>query len=182
MRATLISALVAALALVFTGASTYYGALVARDQLEQSRNDAKAKEKSQASKVSYWLTREGGKSRWVISNRSLDPVYSVIFSPTHSKSIGFQSLEPCTKVTFPSRALSKNDEMGNSDFRGIIFTDTVGELWIRTFTQVKKANEPEPGEVADGEAEVRYFVGLDTIRDEGNQDFIIPRTPLKQCG
>ncbi|MDX3550121.1 hypothetical protein [Streptomyces europaeiscabiei] len=82
--------------LLFTGVSTFYGALVAQDQLKQSKLDAKqsaedAKQlaedaerenRSQAIRVSYWSEGHGdsGPTPFHVVNRSPDPVWGVILT------------------------------------------------------------------------------------------------------
>lgn len=49
-----IGALAAIGGLLFTAASTYYGARVANDQLQQSQEDAEQATRGQARRVTYW--------------------------------------------------------------------------------------------------------------------------------
>ncbi|MFF0427102.1 hypothetical protein ACFYUJ_22135 [Streptomyces sp. NPDC004520] len=99
--------------LLFTGVATYYGAMVSRDQLTQSREDADKKSRAQASRVSTWVDhgKDGG-IRLHLMNRSPDPVSHVelYFTATtgdvdHTKlavqySVDLPSLPPCTDSVF----------------------------------------------------------------------------------
>ncbi|NEC31023.1 hypothetical protein G3I20_31615 [Streptomyces sp. SID8111] len=58
----------------FTGIATYYGARVAADQLEQSREDSERQERTQAKTFSYWTQFDGSRSTFHIQNRSPDPI------------------------------------------------------------------------------------------------------------
>ncbi|MFF8544974.1 hypothetical protein ACF060_32360 [Streptomyces werraensis] len=61
----------------FTGIATYYGARVAADQLEQSREDAEREQQAQAKTFSYWVEFDGLRSTLHIQNRSPDPIPQV---------------------------------------------------------------------------------------------------------
>ncbi|QOV40195.1 hypothetical protein IM697_18410 [Streptomyces ferrugineus] len=72
--------------LLFTGIATYFGAMVSRDQLEQSRDDAEKEARSQASRVSTWVdyAQDGGIQLHVM-NRSPDPVSELdLFFEAHN--------------------------------------------------------------------------------------------------
>ncbi|MDT0574466.1 hypothetical protein RM704_44630, partial [Streptomyces sp. DSM 3412] len=64
--------------LMFTGVATYYGAMVSRDQLGQSREDAERKRLDQASRVGTWVeyAADGG-VQLHLANPTPDPVLSV---------------------------------------------------------------------------------------------------------
>ncbi|WP_371621501.1 hypothetical protein OG245_00245 [Streptomyces sp. NBC_01116] len=64
--------------LMFTGVATYYGAMVSRNQLEQSREDAESKRLDQASRVGTWVeyAPDGG-IRLHLANPTPDPVLSI---------------------------------------------------------------------------------------------------------
>ncbi|MFG2093962.1 hypothetical protein [Streptomyces sp. NPDC048612] len=135
--------------LLFTGISTYYSAQVSKDQLDQSREDAEAKDRKQADLVSAWSYREkGGGSSGVISNRSKDPVTSVNVVITaipgpHRKGasapgvpyvLQIATVGPCSKITFPAKMV--RDELGRSwtpdtEMRVdmIWFSDGRGKQW-----------------------------------------------------
>ncbi|MFF0473351.1 hypothetical protein [Streptomyces sp. NPDC004284] len=99
--------------LLFTGVATYYGAMVSRDQLTQSREDADKKSRAQASRVSTWVDygKDGG-IRLHLMNRSPDPVSHIelyftarIGDWNHTKlavqySVDLPSLPPCTDSVF----------------------------------------------------------------------------------
>jgi hypothetical protein len=60
---------------VFTGIATYYGAKVAADQLEQSREDSEREERQQAKTFSYWMEEDRKVGlKLHIQNRSPDPI------------------------------------------------------------------------------------------------------------
>ncbi len=64
--------------LMFTGVATYYGAMVSRDQLEQSREDAERKRLDQASRVGTWVeSGPDGGIQLHLANPTPDPVLSV---------------------------------------------------------------------------------------------------------
>jgi hypothetical protein len=99
--------------LLFTGIATYFGAMVSRNQLEQSRQDAAQKARDQAARVSTWVDYSpDGDIQLHVMNRSPDPVSSVdmlfeavIGDYEHTEllvtySLGLPDLPPCSDMVF----------------------------------------------------------------------------------
>ncbi|MEV7001737.1 hypothetical protein AB0N62_29120 [Streptomyces sp. NPDC093982] len=79
-KASAVVAVVAAIAgLLLTGISTFYGALVAREQLGQAREDARIRAEDQASKVTFWVEDRDLKNGHLlhVMNRSPDAITRV---------------------------------------------------------------------------------------------------------
>ncbi|MBC2906211.1 hypothetical protein [Streptomyces cupreus] len=113
---TVITIVVSLLGLLLTGIGTLYGALVAQDQLEQSQEDAEAKRRAQAARVSYWADRQqDGTWRVHVMNRSPDPIANVglgfeaHFVPGLRESVAFTvrvpSVPPCSDMVVEQEAL-----------------------------------------------------------------------------
>ncbi|WP_369166478.1 hypothetical protein AB5J49_00685 [Streptomyces sp. R28] len=64
--------------LLFTAVATYYGAMISRDQLEQSQDDTQQKFRDQAKRVAYWVDEMPNSMtyhpRLHLMNRSPDPL------------------------------------------------------------------------------------------------------------
>ncbi|MFF4098912.1 hypothetical protein [Streptomyces sp. NPDC001903] len=155
MTATLVTVLVAAGGLLFTGVSTYYATEVAVDQLNQSREDDETKERKQAELVSMWSERlANGGSSGVISNRSWDPITEIAVvgralpGPSVSKPrpdgrvflVVFQTLPPCAKVTLtPDVLVASLGDAWTPDTRieveTVWFRDSSGASWKRDSTK-----------------------------------------------
>ncbi|MEJ8667527.1 hypothetical protein WKI71_00115 [Streptomyces sp. MS1.AVA.1] len=138
---------------IFTGVATYYSALVADDQLQQSRQDGEREEQEQAEVVSYWLSpsfsTEG--QRLHVVNRSPDPVYSLqvlllleMRHPSGNTAVkaGFNTetadVAPCTEkiYNFSDLQFSPFPEVSGhtlTDVRvlWLTFTDRAGRKWVR---------------------------------------------------
>jgi hypothetical protein len=149
--------------LVFTAIATYYGAMVSRDQLEQSREDADRELRSQAARVSYWVENQGGSPRVHILNRSPDPISNVTVKfmipietddPFEGPWVLFQnlllSLGPCSQATIPWSALSYS--VGRTSERPpdksaylarvlVWFVDRDGTIWARTQTRLDSTRD-----------------------------------------
>ncbi|MGW1888002.1 hypothetical protein [Streptomyces sp. NPDC001970] len=109
--------------LVATGVGTIWGALVAADQLEQSKEQNEDKQRAHASRVSYWITgRVAGDTRIHVMNRSPDPVDHVRIHftagelseyedgrlPGHKDVMFFvvlPNLPPCTETVIDGKSL-----------------------------------------------------------------------------
>lgn len=97
--------------LLFTGVATFYGAMVSRDQLTQSREDAEKSDREQASRVSTWVDygKDGG-IQLHLMNRSPDPVAYVemyfdakVGDWNHTKldvayALNLPSVPPCSEL------------------------------------------------------------------------------------
>ncbi|MFJ8085474.1 hypothetical protein ACIQ6Y_33460 [Streptomyces sp. NPDC096205] len=97
--------------LLFTGIATYYGAMVSRDQLAQSREDAEKRDRAQAARITTWVDYgEDGGIRLHLMNRSPDPVSYVdmyfdakVGDWNHTKlavsySLSLPSVPPCSDL------------------------------------------------------------------------------------
>ncbi|MGW3460585.1 hypothetical protein ACWDE9_13730 [Streptomyces olivaceoviridis] len=176
--ATVAAALVAAFGLIATAISTYYGAMVAKDQLEQSRDDAEREVEDQASRISVWGEARGV----VVANRSLYPV--VVHSlyvmndwagpdgPAYAYLDLFAgTVPPCSSLTFaPSGVRWKGGKRlpssSSFDPQWVIFTDHAGVSW--------------------GTSAFGHFINLDDADEKlpneytGNYDGIYPSKNLKR--
>ncbi|MER6307920.1 hypothetical protein [Streptomyces sp. NPDC001657] len=129
--ATVVAAFAAAGGLIFSAWTGYYSVEVARDQLDQSREDADRELRQQAVLVSTWTQwtsdsstprGEPGEMTGFITNRSLDPVDQVVVGvaagvggdrpnqdPARSKGpkvlLGLGPLPPCSRVVIPAKAV-----------------------------------------------------------------------------
>jgi hypothetical protein len=184
-----IGAVAAIGSLVFTGVATYYGAVVAKQQLEQSQEDSERQERDHASRVTYW----DESSWWVddkerslhLVNRSPDPVSSVhVFISGSYKDeqyfIVMQEIElpPCQELVFKATALVA-DLAGGEEARladmprwrtsWMIFTDSRGDNWVRGSTFLKK-DETELG------------AGLATFTGEIWPSVVPQVREVEQCG
>ncbi|MFD0123005.1 hypothetical protein [Streptomyces virginiae] len=75
--------------LVTTGVATLFSALVAGDQLDQSRQAAEEKRQAQAARVSYWVDiQQDGTPRLHLMNRSPDPISNIQMTFTLYRDIG----------------------------------------------------------------------------------------------
>lgn len=137
--------------LLFSGVATYYQAVVARDQLEQSRDGTVRDKRDQASRVSFWEDLDGTSPELFelhLMNRSPDPVSNLeavlfIWIKTMSEqrkqyiSISDINLAPCTEVVFTEENLQyqKGSEwhpVDKASWGLIVFTDRDGTDWVRT--------------------------------------------------
>ncbi|MFF3691059.1 hypothetical protein [Streptomyces sp. NPDC002187] len=121
--------------LVATGVGMIWSALVAADQLEQSREQHEDGLRAHASRVSYWITgRLAGDTRIHVMNRSPDPVDHVRIHftageleeyedgrlPTDKDVVFFvllPSLPPCTETVIDGKSLQYT-EGGTADQSG----------------------------------------------------------------
>ncbi|WP_406505435.1 hypothetical protein [Streptomyces sp. NBC_01602] len=149
--------------LLFTGVATYYQALVARDQLEQSRDDTERDQQDQASRVSFWEALDGTKTgAWELHlmNRSPDPVPNLelivyVYAKTVSEdptvryvSVDGLNMAPCTEVILTGQNLkyyAQNDLKSIDSAVGalIVFEDRNAVGWVRTRTRLYRGDEVE---------------------------------------
>lgn len=96
------------------GVGTIWGALVAADQLDQSKWQNEDKRRAHASRVSYWITgRVAGDTQIHVMNRSPDPVdhVRIHFTAGELKEKGvvffvsLPSLPPCTETVIDGKSL-----------------------------------------------------------------------------
>ncbi|WP_329220305.1 hypothetical protein [Streptomyces microflavus] len=139
---------------LFTGIATYYSAKIGSDQLDQSREDAERKARSQAEQVSFYVGGEGGAEDLHIVNRSPDPIYSPgvffrtqVFDPRGDGSAylryygagGEGDLGPCSELVFKQsgiKAAHPSEQRHLVQWRpevlGVDFIDRAGKRWYRT--------------------------------------------------
>ncbi|MFE1775507.1 hypothetical protein [Streptomyces sp. NPDC059008] len=152
------SAIAAALGLLFSGTVAWFSVSAMRQQLEQNR-------RYQAGRVTFWYVITEGGYGTVVVNRSLDSVpdlnldfhvYKVATSlRRHSASIGLGTLPPCTRLTFPPgsffEALTSTGEFRvpkDTTPDDIRFTDTDGRSWVRNEASLR--GDPRNG-TSDGQ-------------------------------
>ncbi|MEU0382245.1 hypothetical protein ABZ093_33890 [Streptomyces cyaneofuscatus] len=145
--------------LAFTGVATYYGAVIARQQLDQSKEESEQKAQDQASKVTFWeensdWAEKNGALHMV--NRSPDPVTeaSVYFRITykgkdHLLLLPAYSLPPCTEMVFPMEKQKVKlggrwatlSDMTHWDVPWMFFADSSGKSWARGLTRLAWVDE-----------------------------------------
>uniref|UniRef100_A0AAU1I9I2 Uncharacterized protein n=1 Tax=Streptomyces sp. NBC_00180 TaxID=2903632 RepID=A0AAU1I9I2_9ACTN len=111
---TVLTALIGIASLAFTGVATFYGAEVAKDQLDQSREQADEETRWQASRVTYWIDAASRTPSVHIMNRSPDPVSQVSMAffvrlPDGEQNLLFPvavgELPPCSELVISMSAL-----------------------------------------------------------------------------
>ncbi|WP_327123665.1 hypothetical protein [Streptomyces sp. NBC_01727] len=135
-----------------TAVATYYGAVVAKDQLEQSQEDAERAVREQASRVSFWKVSERTGLGLHVMNRSPDPVTNVVLRARVALRRGDGklvagdwsglrlALEPCSVTIFEwdklrlgadgKRWLEAPDQWKLVEIR-VTFADRDGTVWER---------------------------------------------------
>ncbi|MFI9059807.1 hypothetical protein ACIGXQ_35615 [Streptomyces anulatus] len=191
---TTVGAVAAIGGVIFTGVATYYSAKVGSDQLQQSREDAERKERSQAEQVSFYVGGAGGAEDLHVVNRSLDPIYSPgvffrtqVFDPRGSGSAylrhygagGEGDLGPCSELVFKQTGIKaarpsvqRHLVQWKPQVLGLDFTDRAGKRWYRTpdaLTQIPNRSY-EYKKSPLGTLPRGYAVGKPEVRD------------LKACG
>ncbi|OEJ29014.1 hypothetical protein AS594_35965 [Streptomyces agglomeratus] len=153
MRAGTIAAIVFGIgSVVLTGVATYFGAMVAKDQLEQSQEDADRRVREQASRVSFWKEGELTGERLYLMNRSPDPVTNVILqaevnldwrdgtTTTRGWRVLRLALQPCSVTIFERNKMSvwgdpkrwgEEPEETRLTPKRVSFTDHGGAIWER---------------------------------------------------
>lgn len=147
--AAVISATVAAIALIFTGLVAFWDIETARDQLTQSQKDAERKKREQASMVTIWPeTDSNGQMYGVVANRSRDPVSGVdLFLRWRDESGEYHfhlgTIPPCTRMNIKSQAahlttealydkdLTRRVAHQNLIILRMSFTDSTASIWSR---------------------------------------------------
>jgi hypothetical protein len=147
-----VGALAAIGGLVFTSIATYYSAAVSNDQLQQSREDAEREARSQANRVTYWLTSdEKGDQVLHVVNRSPDPItrMEIFAQPRGYTEAGHVyvitdrlGLSPCTERTYSGADIGAQIFDVNQIRTpppgflwvavSMFFTDGDGQSWKRT--------------------------------------------------
>ncbi|MFF4501826.1 hypothetical protein [Streptomyces sp. NPDC001401] len=125
----MISALAAAVGLIFSGIVTVLGAQAAQDQRQQQAADSARERRQQAAQISYWWEYSSkGEADLIINNRSLDPVYSLTVylryqsswikvpgegnaphQPRKGSTVGyeFDVVPPCTRLDLTEVVMAK---------------------------------------------------------------------------
>ncbi|MEW2436732.1 hypothetical protein AB0952_21700 [Streptomyces caniferus] len=202
----MIASLVAAGGLAFTGISTYYGAKVADDQLDQSRGTAEEKSRAQASRISMWSepSKSPISTKGVFANRSLDTVniLNLVFTAsefndqtgeTHDELYSpmiLHPIQPCSKFTIETQDLRRSDgkrylpEATDINVLLISFRDAKGKTWVRTNDGKLSPKEGYLEDIAD----LRKVLGhkIDVFKQLGETvqpNGLNPKgKPLEECG
>ncbi|MFF5477985.1 hypothetical protein ACFY5C_11700 [Streptomyces sp. NPDC012935] len=176
----------AAAGLIFTGIGTFYGVLIADDQLEQSEEDAEAQKRKQASMVTMWGQKYclGGHCTDVVGNRSWDAISnSEMYFEYYDKVYTFTiSIPPCTQVDF-YRSVSEQvvpegaEDEGSPTPLGLSFTDAKGVYWVRS-----SMGDLEYGE--DARRLLKELIGRKPSGHRGRKGLndLAKYTGMKQCG
>ncbi|WP_406066174.1 hypothetical protein OG462_41565 [Streptomyces sp. NBC_01077] len=165
---TMLSALAAAIGLLFTGTVAWFSVSTARQQSAQSL-------RAQATRVGFWEEPAPDEHiMTVLENRSLDPVtdVEVLFEPVlpfdpHPGyiSIRFSYMPPCTRFTFPEgsfdKALkhletspfTKAPPAGGTPAAVIQFYDANGIHWVRNDTSLRQGTIEPDWRSAEGHPE-----------------------------
>ncbi|MET7814207.1 hypothetical protein ABZT26_25590 [Streptomyces sp. NPDC005395] len=156
---TAVGAVAAIGGLIFTGIATYYSALIASDQLQQSREDSVKGERVQAEHVSYYVEFDRNYRLEVhLRNNSSDPVYDVnllfrtvlLRAPMGDAYVHYQiggaalDMGPCQELIYheanfvfaePGGKFMKSDEGKTQTALHVLFlqfTDRAGRRWMRS--------------------------------------------------
>ncbi|MGV9509302.1 hypothetical protein ACWDQZ_27255 [Streptomyces tendae] len=136
------AALIAAISLAVTAWGTYKSALVADDQLKQSREEDENSQQAQASRFAAWVERD----KLVIANRNLDPVGGYLFvsygpkssaRPTVVTYVDLGIVPPCTAVRLPTEVIYARADVSSKytgtgrRIAGLHFTTSDGQSWDR---------------------------------------------------
>lgn len=162
------------ISLLFTAVATYFGAMVSRDQLEQSQEDAESKSRDQATRVAFWSGKApNGAARLRLMNRSPDPVTSVNLSlilmipvpqsAAHREvnaSLWQGDMAPCSEVTFELGTLRYQEtkkgewEKPNPKMSAFVmnlhFVDREGAPWRRNSVQLSRLGFDEGARLQPG--------------------------------
>jgi hypothetical protein len=150
---TVVGAMAAIGSVVFTRVATYYSALVAGDQLQQSREYAERGQRQQAELVSYWVEPlvKGVGWRVHVVNRSADPVYDVglgfsvgtaQLGPDVDEVVYMHwrgDMGPCSELLYEQSATDvfsappglPRPLVGRPEIDWLMFTDRAGKQWLR---------------------------------------------------
>ncbi|MBT2368857.1 hypothetical protein J7E88_26930 [Streptomyces sp. ISL-10] len=191
LYATVLSVLVAAGGLAFTGVSTYYATQVAIDQLAQSREDAGVKERRQASMVSAWSERQtNGGISGVLANRSLDPVTAVYVkgtatSPGETDGQSFivliETLPPCSMISLPANVVGRKADEFAADARIRVET-----IWFRDAQSLKwRRPSDAPLTPSAGPQDLPEFSGNNSNGNDFSirlAEAVAAAKPMAKCG
>ncbi|MEU9489190.1 hypothetical protein AB0D83_37085 [Streptomyces decoyicus] len=134
--------------------TTYWSQQTAKDQLEQSKEEAAQTRSSQASRITFWLAPTKDGLRPHIANRSPDVVTSVYLVRTYNMgrvAIYLGSLAPCSETVFMPkkggfvRAISDTTVWTRGGKpAALFFVDRVGISWRRDPTDLNQLPTPGP--------------------------------------
>ncbi|MFF8932524.1 hypothetical protein ACF1AO_35300 [Streptomyces longwoodensis] len=148
----MIGAVAAILSVFFTGWATYISAEVAKDQLEQSREESEREERQQASRVTFWMEAYpnfDSPQTVHLVNRTPDSVTRVMVHVEATAASGggwhrltgfASSVPPCSDLMFKMSDQIANNNGRESGVRfvpeftnieGLFFADASGVTWIR---------------------------------------------------
>lgn len=182
--ATVIGAAAAIGSVAFTGVATYYSAMVSRDQLEQSQEDARKKVHEQAERVTWWHEFNGGKGGrraiWVV-NRSHDPIMDMDVSIAHNGERGesttnldystrlhIYNLAPCTAMRINPPLKPRFVVLD------VEFTDSANNRWVRD--RIGTLSRTDYG--VDPEDKYKNLKHTNAIWDGNSR----PTKPAEGCG
>jgi hypothetical protein len=171
---TVAAVILGAGSLLLTAVATYYGAMVSKDQLEQSQEDATRQERGQALLVTHWAD-ETASGHWQVHilNRSVDPITGVkaealleredkVDRPTLIRQVAYDlnvgDLAPCTELIYDEDDFSeaawsanKNGSVAQELHLPIVVNGSVGST---DFTD------------SNGYSWERSLLGLEVLNDE----------------
>ncbi|MFJ8941062.1 hypothetical protein ACIRL0_36005 [Streptomyces sp. NPDC102365] len=141
--------------LAATAYATYYGAEVAKEQLQQSQEEAEQTSREQAARVSFWVASgDGGDGSVHLLNRSPDPVQDVLIGYADVEMPSSENfftrvghLAPCTELVYEHglEYLPDTSNVGTGsefdvtlEIRGVSFFDRDGIGWTRRERDLKK--------------------------------------------
>ncbi|EFL29529.1 predicted protein [Streptomyces viridochromogenes DSM 40736] len=145
--------------LLFTGVATFYQAMVSRNQLEQSQEDAQRAARAQATRLSFWFDTTPSDQRLHLINGSPDPVtdVDVVLEDLDAEGkartkyrvyLGVVSLAPCTELIVPRKSIGIADGPDRElDFFRILemrFTDNDGLRWKRAKGGPRRTDSGDP--------------------------------------
>lgn len=135
-------AFTAGLGLVLTAVSTFFGVLIAQDQLKQSEDSAEDQIRAQAAQVVLW-ERYRKQPEWIVANHSRFPLVGVRAVLSDGEPILLSDLPGCMQmavgesVLTPGSGSSLIPESGSSaappfdTLHHIAFTGINGRKWLR---------------------------------------------------
>ncbi|MFI1305555.1 hypothetical protein [Streptomyces sioyaensis] len=156
---TFIAVPVAIGTLIFTGVATFYQAMISRDQLEQSREDAERVARAQATRLSFWFDVIPSDQRLHLLNGSPDPVTDIDVvledldavgkkRAKYRVSLGVVSLAPCTELIAPRKSIQiqfgPDRELDAFRILEMRFTDNDGVRWNRSKGGLRRTDAGNP--------------------------------------
>ncbi|MER5949521.1 hypothetical protein ABT127_26065 [Streptomyces sp. NPDC001904] len=181
---TVVGAMAAIGGLIFSGVATYYSAVVAQQQLEQTREDSEKEDRSQAARVNFWTEEpaKGSEQTLHLMNRSLDPVTDITALLWGDSDAGIQLevLPPCSELDLKLSELTQAIDGGriklpSGEFSIFMqYTDSDGKLWERSQTELTEGDEEDSEDLAGDKFTLPpYSVA---------RAHVTKTAPLKECG